>query len=66
MMPGEPWHLVDETGCLPLVKGAHDVLLAVGGGQSLPVAAEWNGYELQPVVTWIEGRVVPLEAGAHG
>ena len=66
VVPGDPWQLVDETGCLPLVKGAHDVLLAVGGGQPVPVAAEWDGYELFPVVTWIEGRVVPLAGGAHG
>jgi len=66
VVPGEPWQIVDDSGCLPLVKGAHDVLLAVGGGQPVPVAAEWDGYELRPVATWIEGRVVPLAGGALG
>jgi len=66
VVPGEPWQLVDDSGSLPLVKGAHDVLLAVGGGQPAPLAAEWDGYELHPVATWIEGRVVPLAGGAHG
>lgn len=38
----------------------HDVLLALSGGHPLLLAGQWNGFELEPLVAYADGRAVSL------
>jgi hypothetical protein len=59
--PGDVPRVLDEKGLsLPLDRGVHDRLLAVGGGHPVTLAGEWNGYAFTPLTIWADGRVVSL------
>ena len=64
-VPGEVWHLVDGAGqALPLRAREYDVLWALSGGHPLLVAAEWDGFVLEPLAAFSAGRSVSLTLGA--
>jgi hypothetical protein len=49
-----------RRSALPLRGREHDVLLAVSGGHPLVLAGQWNGFELEPLVAYADGRAVAL------
>ncbi|HET9960122.1 MAG TPA: SWIM zinc finger family protein [Polyangiaceae bacterium] len=58
----ERYVVVDlEQRAIPLVGSRHDILLALSGGHPLLLIGEWNGYTLNPLVAWSEGRCHNLQ-----
>jgi len=60
---GERWWLRDAAGQgWPLATTFEEgwALLALSGGEPLPVFGEWDGRSLRPLSAWAEGRLVPL------
>lgn len=49
-----------QRRAVPLRGREHDVLLAVSGGHPLVLAGQWNGFELEPLVAYADGRAVAL------
>jgi hypothetical protein len=49
-----------ERNAVPLRGREHDVLLAVSGGRPMALAGQWNGFELEPLVAYADGRAVSL------
>lgn len=62
VIPGDPWHAQDSTGRLPITGSDRSLytLLALGGGQPLPVYAEWDGAALTPLSVLHGGALLPL------
>ncbi len=61
------WVVVDGAGrALSLRGDAHEVLWAVSGGHPVVLVAEWNGFELDALAVYDDGRCVPLSAGFEG
>jgi hypothetical protein len=59
------WYAVDPSGeSLRLRGDRHDVLFALSGGRPLCLAAEWNGFVLEPLMAYAEGRAVALKANS--
>jgi hypothetical protein len=59
--------VVDSAGqSLGLRGDAHEVLWAVSGGHPILLVAEWNGFELDALAAYDDGRCVPLSAGFEG
>jgi hypothetical protein len=57
------WYAVDASGASLRLRGdRHDVLFALSGGRPLCLAAEWNGFVLEPLTAYSEGRAVALKA----
>jgi hypothetical protein len=47
---GDTWYVRDSQGdALPLAKGEYWQMLALSGGYSIDLAAEWNGETLHPI-----------------
>ena len=66
LSPGDPWHVQDATGRLPLAgtERSRYTLLALGGGQPVTLYAEWDGAVLSPL-SLLQGDVlVPLVMAA--
>ncbi len=60
---GERWWLRDASGQGWPLEAPFETgwtLLALSGGQPLPVFGEWDGHSLRPLSAWAEGRLVPL------
>jgi hypothetical protein len=59
--------VVDGAGRSLYLRGdAHEVLWAVSGGHPILLVAEWNGFELDALAAYDDGRCVPLSAGFEG
>lgn len=59
------WHAVDSSGQSLRLRGdGHDVLFALSGGRPLCLAAEWNGFVLEPLLAYAEGRAVALKGNS--
>lgn len=59
------WHAVDGSGDSLRLRGErHDVLFALSGGRPLCLAAEWNGFVLEPLLAYPDGRAVALKANS--
>lgn len=55
------WLVRDETGrALPLAGADHWTLMALSGGHSLDLSAEWDGDRLRPLAAWAEKRFFGL------
>lgn len=56
------WYAVDREGlALPLADDRHETLYALSGGHPLLLAAEWDGFELDPLSAFHDGRCVALK-----
>jgi hypothetical protein len=62
LSPGEPWHVQDHTGRLPLAGSDRSLytLLALGGGEAVTLYAEWDGAALTPLSVMHGGALLPL------
>lgn len=61
---GEHWAVRDGAGhLLPLAPRFEQVwkLLALSGGQPLPLFGEWNSEHFAPLSTWHEGKLIGLK-----
>jgi hypothetical protein len=59
--PGGACYAVDgERRALRLRGERHDVLWALSGGRPLLLVAEWNGFVLDPLAAYRDGRGVAL------
>lgn len=57
------WHAVDPAGYALRLRGhEHGVLFALSGGQPLDLAAEWNGFVLEPLTAYCDQRAIALKA----
>lgn len=58
---GRSFYAIDADGqALTLYGADHDVLWALSGGHPLLLAAEWDGFALEPLTAFVDGRCVPL------
>ncbi len=58
---GRAFYAVDASGqALPLRGYDHDVLWALSGGHPLLLVAEWDGFALEPLTAFSDGRCVSL------
>jgi len=59
------WYAVDAFGQSLRLRGhQHDVLYALSGGHPLCLAGEWNGFVLEPLAAYSDGRAVALKTEA--
>jgi len=59
------WYAIDSAGhSLRLRGNQHEVLYALGGGHPLCLAGEWNGFVLDPLTAYCQGRAVALKPEA--
>lgn len=62
LLPGEPWHAVDDAGhALPLggSERAQLTLMAVSGGAPLTLYGEWTGHTFTPLSHLAPGHLTP-------